>query len=197
MFDFLHRQSKLAIQSKRQPNFDFPQKMDQKPQNELKQINDQILPDQLFSPKPKVNLKKFEQFNQIDNKHDKKNIDKLNTSNSQPTDYFSLDPTNYFPRIEGMKEEYPTDTGAFERLIGAIEEEATHIHHHTKEQDYLHKAALVQFARAQWFRITKKKSAIKPSLTSPFYKYLIDLVKYVDQTWSLDTLLRAERRIRE
>ena len=108
-----------------------------------------------------------------------------------------FDPTNYFPRIEGMKEEYPTDTGAFERLIGAIEEEATHIHYHTKEQDYLHKAALVQFARAQWLRITKKKSAIKPSLTSPFYKYLIDLVKYVDQTWSLDTLLRAERRIRE
>jgi hypothetical protein len=107
------------------------------------------------------------------------------------------DPLRDFPKALGMKEEYPNDRGAFEGLIAAIEEEATHIHHHTKEQDYLHKAALVQFARAQWFRITKKKSAIKPSLTSPFYKYLIDLVKYVDQTWSLDTLLRAERRIRE
>jgi hypothetical protein len=62
-----------------------------------------------------------------------------------------------------------------------------------KKNEYPAKAALIRFAREQWERISKKLSPTKPSEGTPFYIFLEDLVDYVDQEWSISSLLRAEK----
>ena len=103
------------------------------------------------------------------------------------------DPLEDFPRVLFMKPNYPVHKGAFDKLEAAIEKEATHIHHHAKNNQYPQKAALVRFARDQWRRIKKTSPAVKPSEGTAFYTYLEDLTEYVGQDWSISSLLRAEQ----